>query len=148
MGTHWTLRRGTPIPPLTFDEMNFAMLAAHAARSGRMPFDQVDTRVGPGRVLLDCDDFLDRSYTFAILDSFKHDPMKAGAALVRYRIIAAYVLADDRTDAWLQARRLEDPDVFSTLIEAIATVPMKLGYRPPSIARVLRLADKLHAEMT
>lgn len=149
MGKHLALRWGKPIPALTFDEMYFAMICGTAAPHGRMPFNQVDISSGPGRVLVASDDgLLGRAATFAILDSLNHDPDKAGAALYRYMMIAIWVLADDRTDAWLRVRRDEGKDVYPALIEAIATIPTKFGNRRPSVDRVPRLAERIHAEMT
>lgn len=137
---------GQPIAELTVDEFQFATAAAEAAYTRRMPTQSMATRTSPiefnGQTYRLSEQPINHAAA-AIMDSLKHDPKKAEAALARVMMIGFDVFNDPRMDQWTKdAEDGDGKEVHLALIEAIATMPFKFGEKP-NIDDVFALAVKI-----
>lgn len=134
-----------PVPKLTADELAFAMGSGGAVYEGKMQSPPISEVTRPieiaGETVTLTDVPLNRA-ALGILESLKHDPLKARAALYRIMLIGFDVLRDPRAADW--TRKADDGklEIQEPLIEAIATVPANF-YRKVNLDRVFRLAAKI-----
>ena len=133
------------IPTLTAEEMHYAMTVHGATYSGRMQSEPVGKNTRPleidGSYLVPTDIPLNRA-ALAILESMKHDPDKAAAALYRIMTLAFDVLRAPEAKEWTRKTPDGRDEISSALVEALATVPTKFGAKVTP-ARLFKLAKKI-----
>jgi hypothetical protein len=134
------------VPQLTAEELNFAIANADFAYSGKMITKPIEEIFRPltigGKTIVPTDIPMNRA-AGALLESMKHDPEKARAALHRTMMIAFDAFNDPRCEQWLK-KDGEQQLVHGALLEAIATIPTSWG-KPVSMDRVYKLAEKIAA---
>jgi hypothetical protein len=146
------LKRGESVPPLTVDELQFAMASADAAYQMRTPVKAMSERTRPIRVGDDTICLTDIPLNHAamsLLDALGHDRAKAWAALWRVMMIGLEVFKHKKAEKWVRPAP-DDPkkeEVHGALIEAIATVPANYMGKTDAM-RVFRLAEKIAGRET
>jgi hypothetical protein len=137
-----------PVPPLTVDELQCAILAggrAYDAKPEGEPLaDRAPITLGDAEeaVAASLDSPISR-FVVAIDDAFSRDPEKAQVAIERLLFVARDALRDPRAAPFV--RRLSSEgmlEIHQSLLEAIATVPLFYG-EPAPLERIFALAEEI-----
>ena len=138
--------RGQAIPPLTVEEMHYAMTVHGATYTGRMQSEPIGK--GAGTVAAGTWQLADipiNRAALALLDSMKHDPAKAAAALYRVIMVASKLLKAPEAKEWTRKTADGHDEISGALVESLATESTAFGAEPP-VADVFKLAEKIRAQ--
>jgi hypothetical protein len=140
---------GKEIAAISLEELQFAMVAADAAYSRKMPTESMETRTRPIQVGEQVVRLTDKPFNHAavaILDALRHDREKAPAALYRIMIIGSAVFEHDDFKNWARIGADGKEEAHRAILDAVATIPVIAG-EEVTPAAVFRLAEQIKAQI-
>jgi hypothetical protein len=140
-----------PVPPLTVDELQCAILAGGRAYDAKTEGEPLAARAPV--TLDDAEEAVAASldspiisFIVAIDAAFSHDPDKGQAAIERVLLVGRDALRDQRAAPYLRRHSTAMLEVHRSLLEAIATVPLFYGH-PSPLDRIFALAEEIRQRL-